>query len=196
MASTVDVTSTTQVPQGSATVSNLRPNVRGTGRHRNRGPDRRGNPEQQDLENAPAQSTSMKSSQQRRGGGRANNTSGNRRQTEAQFSSLPSQPPPPLDPPPGPGGGGTSGNRPTKDAKNAGGEILTMSQDDVGDEVETEVCFICASPVVHHSVAPCNHRTCHICALRWRALYKKRACAHCRVSPFSVHSSQGISSNG
>jgi E3 ubiquitin-protein ligase ZNF598 len=49
-------------------------------------------------------------------------------------------------------------------------------------ETETEVCFICASPVVHNSVAPCNHRTCHICALRMRALYKTKDCAHCRVS--------------
>ena len=50
------------------------------------------------------------------------------------------------------------------------------------NEVEAEVCFICASPVVHNSVAPCNHRTCHICALRMRALYKTKDCAHCRVS--------------
>jgi E3 ubiquitin-protein ligase ZNF598 len=49
------------------------------------------------------------------------------------------------------------------------------------DDVEAEVCFICASPVVHNSVAPCNHRTCHICALRMRALYKTKDCAHCRV---------------
>ena len=48
-------------------------------------------------------------------------------------------------------------------------------------DVEAEVCFICASNVIHNSVAPCNHRTCHICALRLRALYKTRACAHCRV---------------
>ena len=47
---------------------------------------------------------------------------------------------------------------------------------------EAEVCVICASPVEHNSVAPCNHRTCHICALRWRALYKKKACAHCRTN--------------
>jgi E3 ubiquitin-protein ligase ZNF598 len=49
-------------------------------------------------------------------------------------------------------------------------------------ETEPEVCFICASPVEHYSVAPCNHRTCHICALRMRALYKTKDCAHCRVS--------------
>ena len=49
------------------------------------------------------------------------------------------------------------------------------------ETVEAEVCFICASPVVHQSIAPCNHRTCHICGLRMRALYKNRDCAHCRV---------------
>ncbi|KAI1814666.1 hypothetical protein GGS20DRAFT_547320 [Poronia punctata] len=61
--------------------------------------------------------------------------------------------------------------------------------DDDDEEVdsEAEICFICASPVVHQSVTPCNHRTCHICALRMRALYKNRECAHCRtVSPFVV----------
>jgi hypothetical protein len=46
---------------------------------------------------------------------------------------------------------------------------------------DTEVCVICASTVVYHSAAPCNHRTCHICSLRMRALYKTKACAHCRV---------------
>ncbi len=50
------------------------------------------------------------------------------------------------------------------------------------DEADAEICFICASQVVHNAIAPCNHRTCHICALRLRALYKTKACAHCRVS--------------
>lgn len=50
-------------------------------------------------------------------------------------------------------------------------------------ETEAELCFICASSVEHYSVAPCNHRTCHICTLRMRALYKTKDCAHCRVSP-------------
>jgi hypothetical protein len=54
------------------------------------------------------------------------------------------------------------------------------------EDLEAEVCFICASPVVHNSVAPCNHRTCHICALRMRALYKTKDCAHCRVSFHSI----------
>lgn len=60
---------------------------------------------------------------------------------------------------------------------NAGKAKLREEEEDV----EGEVCFICASPVEHTSVAPCNHRTCHICALRMRALYKTRDCAHCRV---------------
>lgn len=49
------------------------------------------------------------------------------------------------------------------------------------DADDGEICFICASTVEHTSVSPCNHRTCHICALRLRALYKNRGCAHCRV---------------
>jgi ribosome assembly protein 4 len=56
--------------------------------------------------------------------------------------------------------------------------LVTAATDEPDDG---EVCFICASTVEHTSVAPCNHRTCHICALRLRALYKNKACAHCRV---------------
>ncbi|KAF8853807.1 hypothetical protein BDZ45DRAFT_706821 [Acephala macrosclerotiorum] len=47
-------------------------------------------------------------------------------------------------------------------------------------ESEAEVCFICASPILHEAIYPCNHRTCHICSLRMRALYKDKNCAHCR----------------
>jgi len=49
-------------------------------------------------------------------------------------------------------------------------------------DAEGEVCFICANPIIHRSIAPCNHTTCHICALRMRALYKTKDCPHCRVS--------------
>lgn len=64
----------------------------------------------------------------------------------------------------------------------AGKDETNMGQGDVDDDAEAELCFICASPVVHNAVSPCNHHTCHICALRLRALYKTKACAHCRVS--------------
>ncbi|KAN0122893.1 hypothetical protein V8E51_001219 [Hyaloscypha variabilis] len=56
-------------------------------------------------------------------------------------------------------------------------------------EVEAEVCWICASPIEHESIAPCNHRTCHICCLRMRALYKDKNCAHCRQpAPYVIFS--------
>lgn len=53
---------------------------------------------------------------------------------------------------------------------------------DEGADGDVEVCFICANPITHYSVAPCTHITCHICALRLRALYKSKDCPHCRVS--------------
>jgi hypothetical protein len=62
-----------------------------------------------------------------------------------------------------------------------GQEKDTAAQNGAEEDDESEVCFICAGPVVHNAVAPCNHRTCHICSLRMRALYKNRACMHCRV---------------
>ncbi|KAI5463547.1 hypothetical protein BGZ63DRAFT_402844 [Mariannaea sp. PMI_226] len=55
------------------------------------------------------------------------------------------------------------------------------AKEPAGDDDEADVCFICANPVAHHSIAPCNHATCHICGLRMRALYKTKDCAHCRT---------------
>lgn len=100
----------------------------------------------------------------------------NQRARGLSSSAIPSAPPIP----PPPGGGGSFGGRLTKDAETKEGDE-NKEQNGTEDEVEAEVCFICASLVVHNSVAPCNHRTCHICALRLRALYKTRACAHCRT---------------
>ncbi|KAK1218754.1 hypothetical protein PQX77_018554 [Marasmius sp. AFHP31] len=50
--------------------------------------------------------------------------------------------------------------------------------EEVGDE--EAVCWICAEPVKYYSVSDCNHRTCHVCALRLRALYKKKDCTFCK----------------
>ncbi len=69
-----------------------------------------------------------------------------------------------------------------QEAPQAGKETQCSDSAPAEEAVEAEVCFICASPVVHNSVAPCNHRTCHICALRMRALYESKDCPHCRVS--------------
>lgn len=53
--------------------------------------------------------------------------------------------------------------------------------DDAASDTTMNVCFICADPVKYSAIAPCNHATCHICSLRLRALYKTKACAHCRT---------------
>lgn len=119
-----------------------------------------------------------------RGGNGGYRADSNRKSNGHRLSNSTHQLAPPIPPPPGLGGGGSFGGRLTKDAETKEGEVLTKEQDRKENDVEAEVCFICASPVVHNSVAPCNHRTCHICALRLRALYKTKACAHCRVSGF------------
>ncbi|PHH62664.1 hypothetical protein CDD81_6810 [Ophiocordyceps australis] len=70
-------------------------------------------------------------------------------------------------------------------AASAGGSNLTVDGGNHDDEAE--ICFICANPVAHYSIAPCNHTTCHICGLRMRALYKTKDCAHCRTpAPFVI----------
>ena len=97
-------------------------------------------------------------------------------------------PAPSIPPPPGLGGGGSFGERPAEDASTTKGEGEVRMEPGGEVDVEAEVCFICASPVEHNCVAPCNHRTCHICALRMRALYKKTECTHCRVSVSSLSS--------
>ena len=102
-----------------------------------------------------------------------------------QSSNSTIEPDPLKPPPPGLGGGGSFCSRLTEDARKVEGDGDDLEQEDGGEGTEDEVCFICASPVVHSSIAPCNHRTCHICALRLRALYKTRTCAHCRVSTLS-----------
>lgn len=69
-----------------------------------------------------------------------------------------------------------------------GTKQVAAATDDADDG---EICFICASAVEHTSVSPCNHRTCHICALRLRALYKNKGCAHCRVSGLCFEDPRG-----
>ena len=118
-----------------------------------------------------------------RGRGIRTNRDNSQDQRRQQSARLQAQPAPPRPPPDDLGGGGVSGESPARDTtKEEGGEgTVGKGKSAAVDDVEAEVCFICASPVVHNSVAPCNHRSCHICALRLRALYKTRACAHCRV---------------
>ena len=64
----------------------------------------------------------------------------------------------------------------------AGAPSTSAQPNDDDDELppEGELCFICADPIKLTSVAPCDHRTCHICALRLRVLYKKDECTFCK----------------
>ncbi|KAK6344018.1 hypothetical protein TWF696_007666 [Orbilia brochopaga] len=72
-------------------------------------------------------------------------------------------------------------------SQNAAGEQQTATNDSKDassptDSENEEICFICANPIQYHSIAPCNHMTCHICSLRMRALYKTKQCPHCRTN--------------
>jgi E3 ubiquitin-protein ligase ZNF598 len=96
-------------------------------------------------------------------------------------------------PPPGlPSNAVTSASSPNDAPLDKGKAVqeatLDASEDALNDSPEGDICFICASRIEHTSIAPCNHQTCHICSLRLRALYKNRACAHCRVSPNTFQS--------
>ncbi len=115
-----------------------------------------------------------------RGRGRGRVQSNHERIPSLNGASQPNSAVPPRQPPQGPDGAVL----PT-DAVRDHGETqgkATTTESAVDDSIESDVCFICASPIEHTSIAPCNHQTCHICSLRLRALYKTRACAHCRVS--------------
>ncbi|KAI8328664.1 hypothetical protein BD560DRAFT_441782 [Blakeslea trispora] len=54
-------------------------------------------------------------------------------------------------------------------------------QEEDDDDTEGEVCFICTRPIDYYALAPCDHRTCHLCTLRLRALYGTKNCAYCKV---------------
>lgn len=55
---------------------------------------------------------------------------------------------------------------------------------DDGDSDDQSSCYICAEPVKYWVLGTCSHRTCHVCSLRLRALYKKRECTFCKVTQF------------
>lgn len=67
---------------------------------------------------------------------------------------------------------------PAPAAKAAKVEEAKESDEPVDEEM---VCWICAEQVKYFAVSECNHRTCHVCALRLRALYKKMECTFCKV---------------
>ncbi|KAK4124373.1 hypothetical protein N657DRAFT_595215 [Parathielavia appendiculata] len=81
--------------------------------------------------------------------------------------------------------------KPPRASKPPSFKVKNDTQDEVADD-DVEVCFICANPISHYSVSSCNHITCHICALRLRALYKNKECPHCRTSaPYVIFTDDG-----
>lgn len=64
-------------------------------------------------------------------------------------------------------------------AKQQSTAVVAAPQSETGD---LDICWICAEPVKYYSLSECNHRTCHVCAIRLRALYKKTDCTFCKVS--------------
>ena len=65
-------------------------------------------------------------------------------------------------------------------------DIVVENTDTTSQDDDSGTCLICAEPVKYYSVSECNHQTCHVCALRLRALYKKQECSLCKVrSSFS-----------
>ena len=63
-------------------------------------------------------------------------------------------------------------------------QMQTDAQQD--ESQEQDLCWICAEPIKYYAVSECNHRTCHVCALRLRALYKKLDCTFCKVRVVSA----------
>lgn len=63
---------------------------------------------------------------------------------------------------------------------------VSASQTEEQQDDGRDLCWICAEPVKYYAVSECNHRICHVCALRLRALYKKLDCTFCKVRVTSV----------
>ncbi|GAA5946699.1 hypothetical protein JCM3775_003137 [Rhodotorula graminis] len=65
---------------------------------------------------------------------------------------------------------------------NAYARAMAKAADEAGETTDDDaICFICAEPVVSWSVSACDHRTCHTCSIRLRALYKKKECTFCKT---------------
>ncbi|KAG8944946.1 hypothetical protein FRC04_001298 [Tulasnella sp. 424] len=58
--------------------------------------------------------------------------------------------------------------------------------DTAATEGEPDICWICAEKIKYFSLGECNHLTCHVCALRLRALYKKNECTFCKEPQTTV----------
>lgn len=67
-------------------------------------------------------------------------------------------------------------------------DTMVENTDTTPQDDDTGTCWICAEPVKYYSVSECNHRTCHVCGLRLRALWKRQDCTFCKVHLFFAYS--------
>ncbi|SGY39721.1 BQ5605_C003g02268 [Microbotryum silenes-dioicae] len=68
---------------------------------------------------------------------------------------------------------------PSQAALDAAAKAAAMAQ--ATQEEEETICLICADTATFWAVGVCNHRTCHTCSIRLRALYKKKECTLCKT---------------
>ncbi|KIJ59677.1 hypothetical protein HYDPIDRAFT_100159 [Hydnomerulius pinastri MD-312] len=80
----------------------------------------------------------------------------------------------------GSNGGSVQSSNAVKEPKQAIIESAKVVPEAATEADDAAVCWICAEPVKYYSVSACNHRTCHVCSLRLRALYKKLDCTFCK----------------
>ncbi|CAA20857.2 ubiquitin-protein ligase E3 involved in rescue of stalled ribosomes Hel2 [Schizosaccharomyces pombe] len=59
--------------------------------------------------------------------------------------------------------------------------VATVDASKEEQDEDEQICFICAEGITYSCVLPCNHRMCHVCALRLRALYKTKECTFCKT---------------
>lgn len=74
------------------------------------------------------------------------------------------------------------------EAADAAAAALNANQNDENGpgEIEEQSCYICAETIKYFMLGTCSHRTCHICSVRLRALYKKKDCTFCKVGQRSL----------
>ncbi|OWB55492.1 hypothetical protein B5S28_g1364 [[Candida] boidinii] len=71
-------------------------------------------------------------------------------------------------------------NETSQSKKDSSTEGTDADEEDEESDYLT-VCMICAEKIDIVSLSSCNHRVCHKCSFRQRALYKKKACIVCRT---------------
>jgi hypothetical protein len=69
----------------------------------------------------------------------------------------------------------------TEDDDSNDSAVQTQIDPQQDESQDQDLCWICAEPIRYYAVSECNHRTCHVCAIRLRALYKKLDCTFCKV---------------